>query len=466
MSDFINTIDILGDDAVIDSIIDRSITEFKDNVITKVGDTTFRGCASLEVLDLPNVTSLGAEAFEDCASLKMLYFPNVVGTIASMNQAIGNCGGGDGYGNNPSNTYLKLPCVTRIDYYGFRRFSPRVAEFSSAVNFANSAFGYGCCGYLILRNETMSVAQGTPFTGGIRNYIYVPRSLIDSYKTATNWSNYADQFRAIEDVTVDGTASGELISCTGITLDKTVLTFDKGGGQRLTATIATPSPIGADIIYWKSTDASVAKVVEGVVIPIGKGTATITATCNGYSASCEVEVTTDGLNLYSLPEPMTFNGTSDYIDTGIQLFDEAKSFTIICEAEFSKLTDQNKCLLHCINEVSPWPGLSIDGSNGIRICYTGSSSLTTTISNRNAVSALAIRYVDGKMNAIRYKNTSGDIVTQTINGTPTYTKVTQNLLLGAYQDTSGTKGRFFNGTINRFEVYPTALSDEEIAAIL
>ena len=30
-------------------------------------------------------------------------------------------------------------------------------------------------------------------------YIYVPRSLVDSYKAATNWSVYADKIRAIED---------------------------------------------------------------------------------------------------------------------------------------------------------------------------------------------------------------------------------------------------------------------------
>jgi hypothetical protein len=36
------------------------------------------------------------------------------------------------------------------------------------------------------------VANGT-------GYIYVPAALIEDYKAATNWSLYADQFRAIED---------------------------------------------------------------------------------------------------------------------------------------------------------------------------------------------------------------------------------------------------------------------------
>lgn len=35
-------------------------------------------------------------------------------------------------------------------------------------------------------------------------------ALVDSYKAATNWSTYADQIRALEDYTVDGTTTGAL----------------------------------------------------------------------------------------------------------------------------------------------------------------------------------------------------------------------------------------------------------------
>lgn len=41
-------------------------------------------------------------------------------------------------------------------------------------------------------------------------YIYVPRALIEDYKVATNWSTFAEQFRVLEDYTVDGTITGEL----------------------------------------------------------------------------------------------------------------------------------------------------------------------------------------------------------------------------------------------------------------
>ena len=437
MSEFINTIDVLGDDAVIDSIIDRSITEFKDNVITSVGRSAFQRCGKLSVVDIPNVTFLDLYAFGDCGALTSITLPKL---------------------KNASGYAI---CSTKV----------RVADFGLIESLSRSAFGwcYAIVALIIRNTESVCLLDGlfsdnNRFVNG-QCYIYVPSTLIDSYKAATNWSTYATQFRAIEDITADGTASGA-IGCSGITLDQTALTFDEWKTQTLTATILTPSPFGIDELKWESADPSIAAVSNGVVCPVSKGTTTITATCNGYSATCEVVSNVEGIPMmYQLSEPTTFNGTSDYIDTGVQLFDTAKDFTIICEAEFSKLTNNN-CLFHCINEASPWPGLSIDGNSGVRICYTGRSSITTSISNRNDVSALAIRYVDGKMDAIRYRNASGNIVTHTVSGTPIYTKVTQNLLLGAYQEISGTKGRFFNGTISRFGVYLIALSDEQIEAFL
>lgn len=224
MSEFINTIDVLGDDVVIDSIIDRSITEFKDDTITSVGAYAFSGCTelatfdapnvtqiaarafnectALETVNLPNVTSLGGRCFQNCTNLAMLEFPNIT-TIASYTEAIGPCGGGK--------TYLKMPRVTRLPTYAFRDFSPFVADFSSAVTFGNTAFGIATGQYLVLRSDTMCVMSGSNiFSGGISNYIFVPRALVEDYKVATNWSTYADQFRALEDYTVDGTVTGEL----------------------------------------------------------------------------------------------------------------------------------------------------------------------------------------------------------------------------------------------------------------
>jgi hypothetical protein len=40
--------------------------------------------------------------------------------------------------------------------------------------------------------------NNTPIAKGT-GYVYVPKDLVDAYKTAENWSTFANQIRAIED---------------------------------------------------------------------------------------------------------------------------------------------------------------------------------------------------------------------------------------------------------------------------
>jgi surface protein len=47
-------------------------------------------------------------------------------------------------------------------------------------------------------------------TGAKDAYIYVPRSMVSTLSSATNWATYASQLRALEDYTIDGTTTGEL----------------------------------------------------------------------------------------------------------------------------------------------------------------------------------------------------------------------------------------------------------------
>ena len=118
------------------------------------------------------VTTVGAYAFQNCSSLTSVSFPNVT--------SIGD------YAFNAANKLAKadLPKVTSIGQHGF-----------SAANALEA---------LILRNTEKVCSLGsdavsyTKISSG-SGYIYVPAALVDSYKAAANWKNYADQIRAIED---------------------------------------------------------------------------------------------------------------------------------------------------------------------------------------------------------------------------------------------------------------------------
>lgn len=78
-------------------------------------------------------------------------------------------------------------------------------DLSTVTTIGSNAFTEcGALSTLILRSDTVctltatNAFNSTPIASGT-GYIYVPSALVDEYKAATNWSTYADQFRAIED---------------------------------------------------------------------------------------------------------------------------------------------------------------------------------------------------------------------------------------------------------------------------
>ncbi len=79
------------------------------------------------------------------------------------------------------------------------------------------------------------------------------------------------------------------VPATGIELDQSAVTLDKGETVTLTATI-TPADT-TDGYIWSSSNPAVATVVNGVVTAVGAGNATITVTTtNGMIATCVVTV--------------------------------------------------------------------------------------------------------------------------------------------------------------------------------
>ena len=70
-----------------------------------------------------------------------------------------------------------------------------------------------------------------------------------------------------------------------ITLDYNRLQLKVGEHQQITATTSEPATVS-----WTSSKENVASVVDGYVTALEEGTTTITASANGESATCEVEV--------------------------------------------------------------------------------------------------------------------------------------------------------------------------------
>ena len=80
------------------------------------------------------------------------------------------------------------------------------------------------------------------------------------------------------------------VAVSSVTLDQPTLTLTaEGDTATLTATVL-PDNATDKTVTWSSDNEAVATVVDGVVTPVAKGTATITATAGGKSDTCVVTV--------------------------------------------------------------------------------------------------------------------------------------------------------------------------------
>ena len=249
------------------------------------------------------------------------------------------------------------------------------------------------------------------------------------------------------------------IPCTGIVLDKDTLSFTTNATQTLVATV-TPTNCTQPVV-WSVSPEGIVTVDNGLVTAVANGEATVTATCGSYSATCAVTVSglaVANTTLYELTEAKTFNGTSDFVDTGITLLtgdNINKDWTMLID--FTPTTLAQASIIHCMTETSGWPGLylSLTATGGIQAVLPNNK----TKNNIKTVSAgQRIKFVikkvgttftvyDSVMSAL-FSNDAGTII-----------EPNETLLLGAIQELNGQKYRLFKGTIHKFKLTEGNMSD-------
>lgn len=140
-----------GSDELVNSLIDRTISgAYVNNTITIIGRYGLAGCTKLTSVMLPAVRITDGNSMVDCSELIKADFSN----------------------------------LQNIRYLTFSRNKKLVTLIIRTQ--------------VVTKLEKTTAFRDTPIESGT-GYVYVPSALVDSYKTATNWSTYANQIRAIED---------------------------------------------------------------------------------------------------------------------------------------------------------------------------------------------------------------------------------------------------------------------------
>ena len=105
--------------------------------------------------------------------------------------------------------------------------------------------------------------------------------------------------------------------------------------------------------------------------------------------------------------------------------------------------------------------------NSENVKIYGSNDLMAGTSAEGLITRFVQRYnKESKTVDVYSLKADGTINQATGVYTGSFSALTGSLILGCYRDSSGSKGRFWLGTINTITVYGTALSDDEVNAFL
>ena len=202
-----NSVTLIGDGAFFgcDSLTSVTIPDS----VTSIGNETFSGCTSLTSVTIPDsVTSIGFYAFNECTSLTSITIPDSVTMI--VYGAFNYC---------TSLTGITIPnSVTSIESSAFEGCESLTSiiipdsvvgsigtyTFNCCYSLKNVTIGKGITSIesnafescdvtnLSIRSENVPYMDGDVFYDANVSKIYVPINSLDSYKSATNWSEYAD----------------------------------------------------------------------------------------------------------------------------------------------------------------------------------------------------------------------------------------------------------------------------------
>lgn len=213
-----------------DGIVDGTVTSFESDNITKIMKYKFMGCSNLTSVKTPNVIEIGIGAFDSCSNLEEFIFDNVqdIGNTAfygckkitgelnfpSLKNPLGtNC-----FNGCTGITKVVMPNVVGTGSGMFNGCTAlKVIDLGNAINTATGSRAFASQSFVncsaleavIIRATSgvptafsTDIFTGTPIAGGTASdscFIYVPSALVDSYKSASVWSTFANQIRAIED---------------------------------------------------------------------------------------------------------------------------------------------------------------------------------------------------------------------------------------------------------------------------
>jgi hypothetical protein len=201
-------------DDITRKILNKTITEYSDSELESIGEYGFRSCNKLISVDIPSVVTLGNSAFHECRALESINAPSVttIGNygvcncikLASANFPLLTTIGTSAFDGCNAIQSINIPLVKNLPATSIRNCRALTSiDLPLVTSIGANAFYYcNSLKYIILRSDSLcTLAATSAFSNctALTN-IYVPSNLVDSYKTATNWSTYADLITSLDEL--------------------------------------------------------------------------------------------------------------------------------------------------------------------------------------------------------------------------------------------------------------------------
>ena len=213
----------------------------------------------------------------------------------------------------------------------------------------------------------------------------------DATDKKVNWSSSDSSIATVEDgkvtaiksgiATITAKAGEQSVSCEvtvtnpveSISLDRTSVSLEE---NQTTTLVATVSPNDADenTVEWKTSNASVATVSDGVVTAKAEGTATITASAGGKSAECTVKV----VKRVVAVNEVTLNKTSLDLKKGV-------SETLVATVKPDDATDKAVTWISSDATIA-----SVDQNGKVTAVKSGKATITAKAGEKSATCAITV----------------------------------------------------------------------------
>lgn len=229
-----------GGEDYLEASLNKTLTEYSNDTLTSLPDYAFYGCTeltcvsfpacesigmmafqacfSLSTISFPNCTIIGASAFNNCSKLTSIYFPSVTSVSESCFYSCSRlidinfpeCGtiGSYAFYSCSKLVGVNLPKCVRISASAFAKcVSLNIVSLPKCKYMESRVFS-SCSSLSALYLLASSVCTlsnsnaftGTPIASGTGS-IYVLASLVDAYKSATNWTYYSNVIYSYEETT-------------------------------------------------------------------------------------------------------------------------------------------------------------------------------------------------------------------------------------------------------------------------